>query len=54
MGLDGRKSCSESETAIILSALAQPYWEGVAKLDSCMRMSRNLLAMMGTAGEENT
>ena len=53
MGLDGRKSCSESETAIILSALPQPYWEGVAKLDSRMRMSRNLPAMMGTAGEEN-
>ena len=53
MGLDGRKSCSESETAIILSALPQPYWEGVAKLDSRMRMSRKLPAMMGTAGEEN-
>ena len=53
MGLDGRKSCSESETAIILSALPQPYWEGVAKLDSRMRMSRNLPAMMSTAGEEN-
>ena len=54
MGLDGREACSESQSAVILSALPQQLWQGVAVLDSRMRRSRNLPATMETAGEENT
>ena len=53
MGSDGREPCSESESAIILSALPERFWEAVAELDNRMRMCRNLPATMDTAGEEN-